>query len=150
MSPAWAETEAGGGVTRATQFILIGLSVVGIFAAGFASGVAYTSPEPGLYQLTRVDCSDHDSTVDCMIAQPPALFTTTPSADKCASSGEMVELLIRCRDSAVEGLGSEEACTDGTTMVPRNLDHLDEQIPFMQQIAEQNCALSETTTETSQ
>ncbi|MEO1188073.1 MAG: hypothetical protein AAFW60_03295 [Pseudomonadota bacterium] len=141
MSLTGTEAETGGDVTSLTRYLVLIIGAVIVFAIGFASGAYYMAPEPGVYQLTRVDCSDYESSVDCIAAQPSMVLTAEPSAERCASNTQLVQLMRQCRASAIDGYGQEDACNDGVTWIPQNMDLLEPQLQMMQNLTDQSCTL---------
>lgn len=118
---------------------LLGTAVV--FAAGFIVGVDYARPTNGSYQLVPVGEEDQFET---------ALLVARDSTGECEPTAQIVDLMVQCRESAIDGFGQDEACNDGFTSVPRNVAHLNEQIPIMRQLRDNICTRDEVAKEPNQ
>lgn len=127
---------------RQKRILQSSVGAIAIFIVGFAAGATYMTPAPGLYELTRVDCSDYESTIECATARPSMIASIAPSAEQCAPTTKLLNLMKQCRDSSVDGIGQHEACTIGDVSVPRKVEHLDSQIPLLEESKNLHCALT--------
>lgn len=128
---------------RPRRLFLIVTAAIAIFATGFFTGIAHMRPEPGVYQWTRVDCSEHNRAIDCTADDAAVLFQSRDSAIDCEVWGALLDLMKKCRASAIDGYGQESECNDGSTWVPRDVDHLDPQLSMMKTEVERQCGLSD-------